>query len=125
MKISLPRFAKNIASLLFALGLGISGVGIACGLIPLFTEGHINFEMLLISACSLPIFGFLFMWVDEGMSAKEFTGKYILLPIASVLFLVVVVAICIFLYSIASSTSATNILLFCIAILLAIIAFKK
>lgn len=125
MKISLYSAIKNVASMLFLLGLVTSGAGIVCGFVPFFTEGHINLEMVLMSACLLPIFGFLFMRIDEGMTATDFVLKYIFLPIASVLFLVVVVAICIFLYSIASSTSATNILLFCIAILLAIIAFKK
>ena len=123
--ITFAKFAKGLVSLLFLFGLVFSGVGIAFGLIQIYTKGDFGLQIILVSVCTMPIFGFLFMWMDDGMTAKDFIFKYIFLPIATLIFGLVIIAACIFIYSILSSTSATNILLFCIAILLAIIAFKK
>lgn len=116
MKTSIPTFAKNTISILSLFGLAISGTGVICSILQIFLSGSANWNMFLISICVLPVFGFIFMRVEHGMSMKIFLGKYILLPLGVVLFLGIILYTIVDIHSIIEKTSAINIFLFCFSL---------
>lgn len=126
MKISLSSFTKMTALILSVFGIAFSGILALCwGILPFFTHEGYYLHGFLMSVCALPVFGFIFMRIEEGISVGEFVGRFIFLPIAGVLFLALIVAVCVFAFTTISEASATNVLLFFIALFLAIIALKR